>query len=1102
MPKAKKVEVKRKGGKSSSEYNADSLSTLPYPLNVRHRPATYIGSKEEYGVRRIWKEIVDNACDEANAGHGKLITVVYDSKTCTYTVADEGRGVPSGYNKKEKKTGFEIVYCTLHGGGKFDNSNYGTSSGLNGIGCAATNATSSRLQVWSHNEGSWKTQVFKAGVAVTDIKSGAPDPEFAKKKKGTVVQWIPDTEIFGDHKIDIGLMRETCAHLSMLYPGVSIALTVNGKTKVYKSTNGLLDLIYGTEEQQKTALIKPFHFQKPHKIDVAVVWHDDDTQHVWSYVNASHTPEEGTHVQGVRTAILEALKGELSDKDKLDPKFFLKGMRLALNWRMLDPVYASQTKDKLTNSEVITEIKKLVLPEFTEFLKKNKKLVSVLIDRAKKFQKNEEKFIADNKAVKTIKLVDPSARGILPGKFQPAPGYKPDEKELILVEGDSCGGSAAKSRMPWQEILPLRGKIPNPERTPFARFFENAEVCNIFTALGALPNDPYDSKKRRVGKVSFLPDADPDGKHIGSELIALFVRYLPDWIQTGHVFHIDAPLYVGGHRGVKKYGNTRDEVLAQFAERDRKSVLLTRMKGWGECLTKSVKIQTQSGLLKFGSVLKTQPLGWSTLDTPITVLDKDGVARKVTKVFKKRAVTLRLRIGGRTIKATKNHPFLVCADGALVWKTASDLRIDDVVIANRSVTGFGKSPKFSEDWKKPLLSNTRLTIGRVPTRMTVELARLLGYLVADGGGSSKVHTGEYLGVALDIKHCFDLSFPDCEARIEKLSDKNMYEVHLTKSKYFVEFLHSLGYKKGCTAHTKDVPDAILSASRECVASFIQGVMESDGYFGAVSAGHGRKYDTIEHYTASERLSTSMTVLFSMFGIHAPYKEEENVFNPFKGEYSNRKGYKLTILGENIDTYLREIGIVSKDKCARLLKYLRGSKRVRNTNTDVLLGVKDAVNDARCKFRIGGKSTRRYNVNGKEVELSIGFNTGAANITYQELQRNASAIDDIAAIAPGIADTLRYCVKHRPVFVRVESIKRTTHAEYVGDIEVPVSHSYIANGLVVHNCQSDDMHEIAMNPTTRNVKQYQLNDGDSVIVNNVMGDEVEHRKVLLGIKGGV
>ena len=580
---AKKAITVKKKKEASGVYDADSLRKLPYPDCVRKRIGMYLGGADENGAYRALKEIVDNSLDEAMAGHGKRINIIYSTSKNIITVIDQGRGLPMGKNK-DGEFASEIALATLHGSGKFDNENYqGGVVGLNGVGAACTNAVSEYFVVWSKNSKKWTTQRFERGIKKHDPKPEDPKSKIAlKNDKGTIIQFKLDKQIFGDVVVDPERIHREMNDLAILNPGVAFVVTIDDETTTYLSANGLIDMVV-TKDVEKIIIGKPYQLQKKGVIDLVLCWVDDSETNTFSYVNSSFTSQEGTHVQGARAAILEALKAELSEKDKIDPKFFLKGMRLALNWRMENPIYYGQTKDRLTNSDVVTTVKKLVVPSIVEFLKKNKALVNTLIDRAKKFQKNEEKFNADNKAVKTIKLGDPNARGILPGKFQPAPGYKPDEKELILVEGDSCGGSASKSRMPWQEILPLRGKIPNPERTPFAKFIENAEVCNIFTAVGALPGDPYDSKKRRVGKVSFLPDADPDGKHIGSELIAFFVRYLPDWIKTGHVFFIDAPLFVGGHRGVKKYGNTRDEVLAQFPERDRKSVLLTRMKGWGEC---------------------------------------------------------------------------------------------------------------------------------------------------------------------------------------------------------------------------------------------------------------------------------------------------------------------------------------------------------------------------------------------------------------------------------------------------------------------------------------------------------------------------------------
>lgn len=576
-----KTVVKRKTSKAEA-YGADSLRELHYPENVRQKVGMYLSGSDEAGAYRAFKEIADNSFDEAMAGHGKKINIVYNTEKNTVTVIDQGRGLPMGKNK-DGKFASEVALATLHGSGKFDAKNYaGGVIGTHGVGAACTNAVSEHFTVWSKNSGKWMMQRFERGIKTHDPKPEAPKSKIAlKNDKGTMIQFKLDKKIFGSAVIDGERIHNEMRHIAMLNPGLSIVVDVDGEVKTYKSDNGLIDMLI-TEETSKSTLGKPFSLQVKKAIDIAVCWRDDSDSETFSYVNSSFTAQEGTHVQGARTAILEILKSELSDKDKLDPKFFLRGMRLALNWRMENPIYAGQTKDRLSNTEVVTQVKKVMLAPFAEFVKKNKALVSTLIERAKKFQANEESFLASNKAVKSIKLVDPTSRGLLPGKLTQAHGYKPDEKELILVEGDSAEGSAKMARMPWQEVLPLRGKIPNPMRTPLDKFLANEQVMNIFTALGCLPGDKYDSKKRRVGKVSFLPDADPDGKHICSELIAFFTKYLPDWIQTGHVYYINSPLFVGALRGVKCYGNTIDEVKAQYPEKDRKHVLITRLKGWGE----------------------------------------------------------------------------------------------------------------------------------------------------------------------------------------------------------------------------------------------------------------------------------------------------------------------------------------------------------------------------------------------------------------------------------------------------------------------------------------------------------------------------------------
>lgn len=603
-----KLKVKAK----TAVYGASSLKSLKFPMNVRHRMEMYMGGRGVIALFQMWKEIFDNCVDEAQEGHASKIWVHYTTKTNVFVVVDNGRGVPTGFNKDEKLYGCELVYATLHGSGKFDSDNYTNSVGLNGVGAACCNALSEYLQVWSTNEGKWKLHEFKRGVSKGKPENSTPDSVYAKTKKGTIVKWKPDAQLFGTDVIDVDRVRDTCKNMSRLNPGLEIIVIVDGKEKIYKSEHGLLDMVYGTKEQQDTALTKPFQFQKKGVIDIAVVWNDDDLQQTWSYVNSSHTPEEGTHVQGARNALLEALRAEVDAKAKtdkkpargrgkakddgtIDAKYLLMGIRIALHCRITKPSYSGQTKDKLSNPEAVTLVKNLVLPEFSQFLKKNPKLVNTLIDRAKKFQKASEKFQNDLKAVKSISLSAPGTRGLLPGKLAQARGkYKPEDIELFLVEGDSASGPAKEIRLPYQEVLALKGKILNASRAELAKILNSEEVMNIITSTGAKPGD--DCKTHggsvRVGKIIIMTDADSDGGHICSLLISLFSKYFRPWLDALKIGYIKLPLFVGAIGDRKEFGFTIEEMMNKWPEAKRKSVIVNRLKGLGE--------MTNTELLTYG----------------------------------------------------------------------------------------------------------------------------------------------------------------------------------------------------------------------------------------------------------------------------------------------------------------------------------------------------------------------------------------------------------------------------------------------------------------------------------------------------------------------
>lgn len=585
--------------KLKAAYGAKSLRSLPYPESVQQRPGMYIGSVDSSGAFRCLKEIIDNSIDEAGAGFGTYISISYNTETGVITVVDNGRGVPMGWNDDEGKFASEVVYSTLHGSGKFDDESYGgTSAGLNGVGAAVCNAMSEWFIVWSSNTENkkqpWLMQRFEFGKKVHDPKPEAPKSKFALKTgRATVVKFKLNSKLFTDTTIDVERIHSEMSHIAMLNPGVTIAVNIDGEVTKHLSENGLIDMI--ANEKTKSAILgKPFSYQVEGLIDFACAWVDDTETVTHSYVNSSYTVLEGKHVDGARAAIIEAVKGELSERDKggkgdkdkdkakIDPKFFLKGLRIAMNWRMKNPVYAGQTKDKLNNAEVLTKVRNELLAPLVEFLKKNKSLASGIIDRAKKFQKIDAKFSAEMKSVKSLTLRDPSAC-ILPGKLVPAlPCYSRDEKELILVEGDSAGTPCSEMKMPWQEVLPLRGKVLNASTNSIPKLLGSDAIRMILTCMGVTPGDMYDTKTRRVARVCLLPDADSDGAHICSLLLALFGKVCPDWFATGNIFYINAPLFVGRHLDDKHYGNTKEEVFDQFLPKVQKNVMISRMKGWGE----------------------------------------------------------------------------------------------------------------------------------------------------------------------------------------------------------------------------------------------------------------------------------------------------------------------------------------------------------------------------------------------------------------------------------------------------------------------------------------------------------------------------------------
>lgn len=579
---------------SAERYSAKSIRVLEFPEAIRRRPGMYVGSTEHEGAFRCLREVIDNAIDEYLDGHGNRIRITVDTSTWTFYVADMGRGIPVDIHQATGLPAATTVFTRIHAGAKFDADSYKTSSGMNGVGASATNALSEYFAFWTFRSNKWHHQSFSQGFATSDLKKSSPD-KAVSLGCGTVVAFRLDTTLFSDYHPNLDRLQIEARDLSYLNPGLTLEVVIDGAKSEYLSTRGMLDFV-STPDEDPDSLGKSFFFEASTEdtraatnaayskcqvsVSAALCWYDNDAIDIRSYCNSSYTKEAGFHVSALKTALAAAVNGETTD---IDARFLIFGLRAAIQIKMQDPVYEGQTKNKLTSPEIVKPVRDLLEPALVEFFTRNKQLLKAIVDRAQKFQSNFTRLTEDNKAVKSMKIVARDARVDLPIKLKQAkPWVHPEDRELIIVEGDSAGTTAKPASFDWQEILPIRGKILNTGRVSLAKVLKSPSVMDIITTIGTPVGSRCDPSKGRVGKIAMLTDADDDGYHIASLLSALFVIYFRPWVEQGRVYFINAPLYLGSYKDQKFFGDTPDEVYSQFKSVSKNNVLLTRAKGWGE----------------------------------------------------------------------------------------------------------------------------------------------------------------------------------------------------------------------------------------------------------------------------------------------------------------------------------------------------------------------------------------------------------------------------------------------------------------------------------------------------------------------------------------
>lgn len=578
-------------------YGADSIEFLKGLETVRTRPTMYIGAvsgKPSDGLYRLFREALDNAIDEYLAGYNKNIWVFYNTKTKQTTVVDNGRGIPVGWNEKAQMNSLTLVFTQLHAGGKFNHEAYKTSSGLNGIGQKAIAALSNHLQVWSNNSSdNWfYTQTFEKGNIKSDVtRCRLPEEyKYLIKKKGTIVQWTPDETIFTDSTdLDLPRLKKELGDIQYLCPGLHIHLLIDDNEEIeYYSEKGLTELVSQNGDENVFTYQDDF-------TDVAVNFTKQDGNTFKSFVNVCYTNLGGTHLNGLKKTICNVVKD--NSKKKILNDDILEGVIGAIHHKMSDPQYQGQTKNELTNTPVEKEIIEKLTQPLEKFFRKNKDLLNRIVEYAEKMYEQKEKMKASKDLLKGLKTLNAGSRYIS-DKFLDADRRKyknPKDLEMFIVEGDSAGGHFKNAREGFQGELKLKGKIINaakaspeelfgkPQKKGETKCDGNREIKDLVASLGCGIQSDYDESKLRFGKVILLTDADTDGGHISNLCTAFFVNYMPDLIKNGHLYIIDAPLFVANGSKTKAYGMTRKEVENKMKAQKCSDYTITRLKGWGEC---------------------------------------------------------------------------------------------------------------------------------------------------------------------------------------------------------------------------------------------------------------------------------------------------------------------------------------------------------------------------------------------------------------------------------------------------------------------------------------------------------------------------------------
>ncbi|MBR2843244.1 MAG: DNA topoisomerase (ATP-hydrolyzing) subunit B [Lachnospiraceae bacterium] len=574
----------------TAEYGADNIQVLEGLEAVRKRPGMYIGSISERGLHHLVYEIVDNAVDEALAGYCTEIKVTINPDD-SITVEDNGRGIPTGINSKEGVSAVELVFTKLHAGGKFGGGGYKVSGGLHGVDASVVNALSEKLDVTIYREGKIHHQQYTRGKAKHALEVLGDCPV---EKTGSTITFLPDREIFEVTVYDYKTLQTRLREMAFLTKGLKITLidTREGKEqeKTFHYEGGIKEFV-AYINRSITPLYEDIMYFEGMKnnvaVEVAMQHNNGYNEGIYTFVNNINTPEGGTHLEGLKTALTSVFNNYartnkiLKEKEpNLSGEDIREGLSAIVSVKVEDPQFEGQTKQKLGNSEAKTAVQAVVREQLTYFLEQNPQVARTICEKSLLAQRARD--AARNAREATRK--SPLAGGALPGKLADCTDKNPENCEIFIVEGDSAGGSAKKARKRnTQAILPLRGKILNVEKARLDKILGNAEIKAMITAFGTGIHEDFDISKLRYHKIIIMTDADVDGAHIATLLLTFFYRFMPELIKGGYVYLAKPPLYQVT-RNKKQYYAYSDAELNQIMEeigRDNQNKV-QRYKGLGE----------------------------------------------------------------------------------------------------------------------------------------------------------------------------------------------------------------------------------------------------------------------------------------------------------------------------------------------------------------------------------------------------------------------------------------------------------------------------------------------------------------------------------------